>query len=98
MAKTVRDTMTSNPRTIEPSTTLVEAAKLMRGEDTGMLPIVQDGRLAAVLTDRDIVVRAIAEDRATATTTAGEIASKTLVTIDPEQSLDEAARLMAEHQ
>ena len=61
MAKKVRDAMTAQPRTAEPTLSLVEAARLMRSEDVGSLPIVEEGRLPAVLTDRDIVVRAVAE-------------------------------------
>ena len=95
---TVRDAMTSNPTTITTSTPIPEAARLMRDEDTGILPIVEGSRLTAVLTDRDIVIRGIAERGNITSATAGEIASTNLVTIDPQQSLDEAARLMAEHQ
>jgi CBS domain-containing protein len=98
MAHTVRDVMTKNPRAVEPSTTLVDAARNMRDENVGPLPIVDDGRVVGMLTDRDIVVRAIAEGRDPSSTTVGEIASRELVTVDPDQSLDEAARLMAQHQ
>jgi CBS domain-containing protein len=98
MAQTVRDVMTKNPRAVDPSTTIADAARSMRDEDVGPLPIVEDNRLVGMLTDRDIVVRAIAEGRDANATTVGEIASRDLVTIDPDQSLDEAARLMARHQ
>lgn len=96
MAGTIRDAMTKSPRTIEAGTPLQEAARLMRDEDIGSLPIVEGDRLVGMLTDRDIVIRAVADgmlDRS-----AGEIASHELTTIDPQQSLDEAARLMGEHQ
>jgi CBS domain-containing protein len=69
----------------------------MKTEDVGSLPIVEDGRLVGVVTDRDLAIRALAEGRG-AETAVAEIASKDLVTIDPQQSLEEAARLMAEHQ
>lgn len=98
MERSVRDGMTSNPRTVEPSTPLIEAAQVMRDADVGPVPIVEGDRLAGMLTDRDIVVRAIAEGKDPQSTTVGEIASRDLVTIDPDQSLDEAARLMARHQ
>jgi CBS domain-containing protein len=94
--RTVRDAMTSSPRTIQRSTPLQGAARLMRDEDVGSLPIVEGERLVGVLTDRDIVVRAVGDGRIDVT--AGEIASTELVTVDPEQPLSEAARLMAEHQ
>ena len=90
--------MTPNPRTIEPSTPIVEAAKLMRDEDVGPVPIVESGRVVGILTDRDIAVRVVAEGKDPQSKTAGEVASKQLVTIDPDQTIDEAARLMAQHQ
>ena len=83
---------------IRSSTSLADAARLMRDEDTGVLPIVDGERLIGVLTDRDITVRAVAEGRDPQSTTAGEIASTTLVTIDPQQTVAEAMRLMSEHQ
>lgn len=94
----VGELMTRNPRTIERSTSLAEAAKLMKAEDTGVLPIAEGDRLVGVLTDRDIAIRAVAEGRDAKSTTAGDIASTTLVTIDPQQSIDEAMRLMSQHQ
>jgi CBS domain-containing protein len=95
--QTVQEAMTSNPTAITPETTAQEAARLMKTEDVGALPIVEDGRLTAVVTDRDLAIRAIAEGRGTETPV-GELASRDLITIDPQQNLDEAARLMAEHQ
>jgi CBS domain-containing protein len=94
--KALRDVMTTNPTTVEPGTSIVEAAQLMKKEDVGALPVVEGGRLVGMITDRDIVIRAVAEQKLEAT--AGEIASKDVVTVDPQQSLDEAARLMAQHQ
>ncbi|MGH3071091.1 MAG: CBS domain-containing protein [Gaiellaceae bacterium] len=95
--ETVQGAMTSNPTAITPDTTAQEAAQLMKSGDIGALPIIEDGRLTAVVTDRDLAIRAIAEGRG-AETPVRDLASKDLVTIDPQQSLEEAARLMAEHQ
>jgi CBS domain-containing protein len=94
--KFVKDAMSTSPRTIEASTPLTDAARLMRDQDVGSLPIVEDGRLTGILTDRDIAIRAVAEGKLDLA--AGDVASRELVTIDPQQSLDEAARMMAEHQ
>ena len=69
----------------------------MKAEDVGSLPIVDDGQLVGVVTDRDITIRVVAEGK-TGETSVGEIASKEVVCVDPQQSLEEAARLMAEHQ
>jgi CBS domain-containing protein len=98
MAKTIREIMTANPTTVESSTPAVEAARTMRDEDVGLLPITEGDQLWGTITDRDIVVRAVAEGRDVQSTTVGEIASRDLVTIDPQQDLDEALRLMAQHQ
>jgi CBS domain-containing protein len=89
--------MTSNPTTIRPDSTAQEAARLMRDEDVGSLPIVDGDRLTAIVTDRDIAVRIVADGKGPEASV-GEIASRDLVTIDPQQSLEEAGRLMAEHQ
>ena len=97
MHQSIREAMTSNPTIVEPDTTAAEAARTMKSEDVGSLPIVEDGRLVGVVTDRDLAIRILAEDRG-ADTPVGEIASRDVVTADPEQSLEEAARLMAEHQ
>ena len=95
--QTVQDAMTSTPTAITPDTTVQEAARLMKTEDVGSLPIVEDGRLTCVITDRDLAIRGVAEGL-DAETPVRELASKDVVTIDPQQSLEEAARLMAEHQ
>ncbi|HWG57283.1 MAG TPA: CBS domain-containing protein [Gaiellaceae bacterium] len=92
----VRDVMTASPATVEPSSSIEDAARLMRDEDTGALPIVEGERLVGMITDRDIAIRAVAEGRIDATV--GELASKDLVSIDPQQTLEEAGRLMAQHQ
>ena len=98
MAQSIREAMTSNPRTVEPSAPVAEAARVMRDEDTGIVPIVEGERLSGTITDRDITIRVVAENKDPQSTTVGEVASRDLVTIDPQQDLDEALRLMAQHQ
>ena len=97
MHKSIQEAMTPNPTTVEATTTAQDAAKIMKSEDVGSLPIVEGDKLIGVVTDRDFAIRIVAEGRG-ADTTVGEIASKDVVTVDPEQSIDEAARLMAERQ
>ncbi len=97
MHKSITEAMTSNPTTITSSTTATEAARTMKAEDVGSLPVVDDGKLVGVVTDRDITIRVLAEGK-TGDTPVGEFASKEVVCVDPQQSLEEAARLMAEHQ
>src|SRR5689334_25161084 len=97
MAK-VRDFMTSNPRRLDSGSNASEAARVMRDEDVGLVPVVEGERVVGTVTDRDIALRVVAEGKAPDSTTVGEIASRELVTIDPRQDLDEALRLMARHQ
>jgi len=94
----VRELMTKDPRTIRPDATAVDAARLMRDEDAGVAPIAEDDRLVGVVTDRDIAIRVVVEAKYPGSTKVTEIASQNVVTIDPQQDLDEALRLMANHQ
>ena len=98
MAKSVRDLMSSNPRSVSVDATVVDAAQLMRDEDVGLVPVVDGDRLVGTVTDRDITIRVLAEQKDPKSTNVREIASTDLVTIDPQQDLDEALRLMAQHQ
>ena len=98
MAKTVRESMTANPCSIDTDKSVAYAAKMMRDEDVGIAPIVEGDRLVGVLTDRDIAVRVVAEGRDPEQTKVTEVASRDVVTLDPQQDLDEALRLMARHQ
>jgi CBS domain-containing protein len=98
MGKSIQEVMTSNPTTVEAGGTVVEAAKIMKQEDVGIVPIVEGDRLVGTVTDRDIAVRIVAEGKDPQSTSVGEIASTDLVTVDPQHDLDEALRLMASHQ
>ena len=93
----LRDVMTANPTTVAPSATIEEAARVMRDKDTGIVPVVDKGRPVGIVTDRDIVVRAVAEGAA-GTKSVRDIASTNLVTVTPDMSTEEAAELMAERQ
>ena len=98
MAQSIRDLMTANPCSIDAEQTVAHAAKMMRDEDVGLAPIVEGDKLVGTLTDRDIAIRVVAEGKDPNQTTVREIASTNIVTIDPQQDLDEALRLMAKHQ
>ena len=93
----LRDVMTPNPRTLESNATVQDAARVMRDEDTGVVPIVENGKPVGLITDRDIVVRAVA-DGAEPTRPVRELATDTLVTAEPDMSTGEAAELMGQHQ
>ena len=94
----LRDVMTPNPVTIAPSASIEEAARIMRDTDTGVVPVVENGRPIGVVTDRDIVIRAVADGDAGVHRSVREIASSDLVTVAPDISTKEAAELMAERQ
>jgi CBS domain-containing protein len=98
MAKTVREAMTSKLCSIDTDKTVAYAAKMMRDEDVGIAPIIEGDRLVGVLTDRDIAVRVVAEGGDSEQTKVTDVMSRDLVTLDPDQDLDEALRLMARHQ
>jgi CBS domain-containing protein len=94
----VKNVMTKNPTSCDLSATVVEAAKVMASEDVGAVPVVKDGRLAGLVTDRDIVVRVLAAGRDPSSTTVGEIASSDLETLSPDDDLGTALRKMASSQ
>jgi CBS domain-containing protein len=94
----IRDLMTENPSSCAGSTPVVEAAKVMAREDVGSVPVVDGGRLVGVVTDRDLVVRVLAEGRNPDATTVGEVASSDVATLSPDDSLDDALKLLAGHQ
>ena len=98
MGKKITEVMSSNPCAIEADKPVAYAAKMMKDEDVGLAPIVEGDRLVGTLTDRDIVIRVVAEGKDPQSVTVREVASTDLVTIDPQQDLDEALRLMASHQ
>jgi CBS domain-containing protein len=98
MGKSISEVMTRDVRATEPSATIVDAAKTMAREDIGPMPVVQAGRIVGIVTDRDIVVRVIAAGKDPKSTTVGEIASSDLVTVSPDDDLDDALTRMAQNQ
>src|SRR5215468_12766560 len=96
MNQTVQDVMTPNPCSVSPTASILEAAQIMRGNDIGDVVVLEGERLFGVLTDRDIVVRALAEGADPESTPVGSICSRELTTIEPEASVGQAVRLMRE--
>jgi CBS domain-containing protein len=90
--------MTADPATLGPGATLGEVATLMKQEDCGSIPIVEDGRLLGIVTDRDIVIRAIAAGKDPRSTRVSEVMSADPVTIRSEDDAKEAEKLMADRQ
>jgi CBS domain-containing protein len=98
MAKSVRDAMTEDPRSIGASASVVEAARLMREEHVGSLPITEDEQLVGMITDRDITTRVVAEAADLEMTLVGDVYSRDPISVEPDKDLEEALRLMARHQ
>jgi CBS domain-containing protein len=97
MAKSVRDAMTPDPRSIGASASVVEAARLMREQHIGSLPVTEEERLVGMITDRDITTRVVAESAAPEATSVGDVYSRDLISVEPDDGLDEALQLMARH-
>ena len=93
----IREVMTPNPRTVSPDDTIQSAARIMRDEDTGAIPVVENGRPVGMVTDRDIVVCAVA-DGGQVSRPVRDIVTTGVVCVTPEMSTREANELMSEHQ
>lgn len=97
MTNTVRDVMSGDPVCLDPHTTLCEAAERMAERDIGDILIIDDAGLQGIVTDRDMVIRALARHLDPETTTISEIVSGNIVTIEPDDSIDRAVELMRRH-
>jgi CBS domain-containing protein len=97
MAMLVRHAMTEAPQTCRPDMTAEDAAALMRQLDIGVIPVAEGGKLLGLVTDRDLVVRVLAERKDQAEVRLGDIATRSPVTVTPDTELSEARDLMAEH-
>ena len=93
----IREVMTPNPECVSPGDSIQNAARIMRDNDTGAVPVVDNGRPVGIVTDRDIVVRAVA-DGGQLNRPVREIVSGNPVCVTPDMSTHEAATLMSEHQ
>ena len=96
MAQEIREVMTQDVVALPKGTSLVEASRAMRERDIGDVLVVDGDRLTGIVTDRDIVVRAIADDRSPSDTTLGELATGEVTALSPEDPIEEAIRIMRE--
>lgn len=96
MPQTVREIMSPNPVTCPPTATIVDAAQIMRDRGIGDVLVERDGRLAGIVTDRDIIVRAVAENADLATTTLDRLCSSDLMTVSPTDDVETAITRMRE--
>jgi CBS domain-containing protein len=97
MAVTVKQLMTPYPVVVDAATPVAQCARLMDDRDIGALGVMDEGRLVGVLTDRDIVVRAVARDRDLTTLTAGELATPEVVAVASDAPVEDAESRMRDH-
>ncbi|MFE9020969.1 CBS domain-containing protein [Streptomyces sp. NPDC007808] len=97
MTQHVRDVMTTDPATVEPQTSVQAVARMMRDEDIGAVLVTEGERLRGLVSDRDLVIRAMAEGSDPDRTTVAEACSEDLVTVGPDDDLIVAVRVMREH-
>ena len=95
---TIKDIMTRDVEVATPDMTLKDAARLMKSKDIGSLPICEGRKVTAVVTDRDITIRGVAEGRDPATTKVSQVMSREVVTVREDDDLREAERLMRDRQ
>jgi CBS domain-containing protein len=96
MGRTVEEVMTRDPRTVSPSDSIVDAARVMNEADIGDVIVAEGDEIKSIVTDRDIVVRAIAEGRDPQSTTVSDVCTPSVETIEPSASVDDALRKMRE--
>jgi CBS domain-containing protein len=94
----VKDAMHPGVTWVEPNTPISELARRMRDEDIGSIPIGENDRLVGMVTDRDIAIKAMADGRDVDSLTARDVMSSPILYCRTEQHLDDAARLMENHQ
>jgi CBS domain-containing protein len=97
MAQQIRDLMTPNPVVLPGTASVHEAARAMRDAEIGDVIVLEQNQVCGIVTDRDIVVRMVAEARDPANTTLADLCSHALVTVRPTDTLEDAVRLMRTH-
>jgi CBS domain-containing protein len=97
MAQQIRELMTPNPVALPGTASVHEAARAMRDAEIGDVIVIENNQVCGIVTDRDIVVRTVAEAQDPATTTLADICSHAVVTVSPTDSVEEAVRLMRTH-
>jgi CBS domain-containing protein len=94
MGKQVREVMNKKPIKLDRKTAVVEAARQMRAASVGAVLVADDGRLAGIVTDRDITVRVVAQGRDPSTTMLADVCSCELTTLSPDDDIDRAIEVM----
>jgi CBS domain-containing protein len=96
MTRKIRDIMTLAPVSMSPAESVSAAARAMKEHGIGTVLVLEDGHLHGLVTDRDITIRVLAENRDPNTTRLGEICSADLVTLGPDDDVSDAVRLVRE--
>jgi CBS domain-containing protein len=96
MGQSIRDVMTGDPHTVPVDATLEDAAREMKSDDIGAVLVEEGGAVAGILTDRDIVVRAIGEGRDPSSTKVGDVASRDVKTLTPDSTVEDAIKIVRE--
>lgn len=96
MPDTIRDVMTKDPAVLSTDSSVAEAARVMATEDIGNVVVTEGDQVVGIVTDRDIVVRAVAEGRQATGVKIGEICSRDLTTLSPDDTVENAVKLMRE--
>ena len=99
--KKCSDVMTDNPVYALPDDTVEKVAQLMKKEDIGPVPVVDDGqnkRLVGIVTDRDLALKVVAEGRDPQTTKVEEVMTRKLITCRPDDDVESAMKAMAQYQ
>ena len=97
MSQHIRELMTPNPVSLPGTTSVYEAACAMRDGDIGDVIVIEHNQVCGIVTDRDLVVRTVAEEQDPSTTTLADICSHSLLTVTPTDSVEHAVRLMRTH-
>ena len=98
MGTKVRDVMTERPRAVTSDTPVTQVAELMESEDVGSIPVLEGEQLTAIVTDRDIVVRALAKGKDPRGMPVREVFTTEIITVGPDQDLSDALQIMAANQ
>lgn len=94
----VRDVMTSQVETVTPNCTIEEIARLMKSNDVGSIPVCEGKKVLGMITDRDIVIKVLADGKNLLSVSAKDIMNSDVITVTSDQDVHEAARVMADYQ
>lgn len=97
-SRKVRDVMTANPETVSQQDSVLQAARIMRDSDTGVVPVVDGTKIIGMVTDRDIVVRAIADGKNISDVQVTDVMTRSVRSLSEDDSVDDALNLMSSAQ